>query len=94
VARGQRKRLSARMVEDEEYQLTYERCAGIDVAKASGVVCVRLPPQRDGGRRVSVIDTVAATVPAIAALARWLAGYGVQIVSMESTSDYVRSEGA
>lgn len=91
MARSQRKRkLSARVVEDEEYQLTYERCAGIDVAKASGVVCVRLPPQRPGGRRVSVIETVEATVPAIAALAPVLAGYGVQMVSMESTSDYWR----
>jgi hypothetical protein len=40
VARGQRKRkLSAKMVEDED-QLRYERCAGIDVAKASGVVAM------------------------------------------------------
>jgi transposase len=91
VARGQRKgKLSAKMVEDEEYQLTYERCAGIDVAKASGVVCVRLPPQREGGRRVSVTGTFAATVPAVLELAAWLAGYGVAMVSMESTSDYWR----
>jgi transposase len=91
VGRGQRKqKLSAKMVEDEEYQLTYERCAGIDVAKASGVVCVRLPPQREGGRRVSVTGTFAATVPAILELAAWLAGYGVGMVSMESTSDYWR----
>jgi transposase len=91
VARGQRKqKLSAKMVEDEDYQLTYQRCAGIDVAKASGVVCVRLPPQREGGRRVNVIETFAATVPAILELAAWLAGYGVQMVSMESTSDYWR----
>jgi transposase len=78
------------MVEDEDYQLSYERCAAVDVAKASGVVCVRLPPQREGGKRVSVITTVAATVPAILELAAWLTGYGVQMVSMESTSDYWR----
>jgi transposase len=91
VARGQRKRkLSAKMVEDEDYQLTYQRCAGIDVAKASGVVCVRLPPQREGGKRVAVTETFAATVPAILELAAWLAGYGVAMVSMESTSDYWR----
>jgi transposase len=89
VGRSGRK-LSAKMAGDEVYQLSYERCAGIDVAKASGVVCVRLPPQREGGRRVSVTETFAATVPAILELAAWLAGYGVQMVSMESTSDYWR----
>jgi hypothetical protein len=82
------------MVEDEEYQLRFERCAGIDVAKASGAVCTRLPPARDGGRRVSRRETVEATVAAIAALAVRLLADGVQMVSMESTSDYVRSEGA
>lgn len=83
-------RISAKMTEDEEYQLTYERCAAIDVAKASGVVCVRLPPQREGGRRVSVTETVQATVPEVAALAVRLLALGVQMVSMESTSDYWR----
>jgi transposase len=78
------------MVEDEEYQLRYERCAGIDVAKASGVVCVRLPPQRPGGRRVAVLETVEATVAAIAALAGRLLAHGAEMVSMESTSDYWR----
>jgi len=83
-------RLSARVVEDEDYQVRYERCAGIDVAKASGVACVRLPAVREGGKRVSVIETVQATVPAIAALAGRLAADGVAMVSMESTSDYWR----
>lgn len=41
-------RLSAGLVEDEEYQLRHERVAGIDIAKASAVVCTRLPPVRDG----------------------------------------------
>ena len=92
MARRQQKKrkLSAQVVEDEDYQLRYERCAGIDVAKASGVVCTRLPAQRDGGRRVAVTETVAATVPAIAALAGRLAAAGVELVSMESTSDYWR----
>jgi transposase len=92
VGRKQHKpaRISAKMVEDEEYQLIYQRCAAIDVAKASGVVCVRLPPQREGGRRVGVTQTVPATVAEVAALAARLAGQGVQMVSMESTSDYWR----
>jgi transposase len=90
MARGRQKRISAQMVEDEGYQLTYERCAGIDVAKASGVVCVRLPPQREGGKRAGLTQTVEATVPAIAALAGRLLDQDVQMVSMESTSDYWR----
>ena len=39
------KRMSARIVEDEDYQLRHDRVAGIDVAKASGMVCLRLPPE-------------------------------------------------
>ena len=38
-----RKKISARLVEDEEYQLRYERVAGIDVAKGKADVCTRLP---------------------------------------------------
>jgi transposase len=67
-----------------------ERCAAIDVAKASGVVCVRLPPQREGGRRAGVTETAGATVTEVAALAVRLLALGVQMVSMESTSDYWR----
>jgi transposase len=86
-----RRKVSAQLIEDEEYQVRYERVAGIDVAKASGVVCVRLPPAREGGRRVSRIETVAATTGAVAALAARLAGDGVQLVTLESTSDYWRT---
>ena len=48
-----RKRMSAQVVEDEDYQLRYEVVAGIDVAKESAVVCVRVPPAEGGstGRR-------------------------------------------
>jgi transposase len=82
--------MSARVVEDEDYQLTCERVAGIDVAKASGVVCVRLPPEPGKARRTSRIWEVTASVPEIEALAAELTAAGVQLVSMESTSDYWR----
>jgi transposase len=88
--RQQKAKLSAQLVEDEEYQLRHERVAGIDVAKASAVVCTRLPPVRDGGRRVSRVEEVTATVPEVAALAVRLLADGVQAVVMESTSDYWR----
>jgi transposase len=88
--KGKPARIGARLVEDEEYQLRYERAAGIDVAKASAVACVRLPPVREGGRRVWRTEDVEATVPAILALAARLLDDGIEMVSMESTSDYWR----
>jgi transposase len=77
-------------VEDEDYQLRYERVAGIDVAKAKADVCTRLPPAREGGRRVSRVETVAATAREVLALAGRLTADGVEVVVMESTSDYWR----
>lgn len=83
-------KIPARLVEDEEYQLRHERVAGIDVAKGSAVVCTRLPAVRDGGRRVSATEEVAAAVAAIMALAARLLAGGVELAVMESTSDYWR----
>ena len=95
AARKQKhRRMSAQVVEDEDYQLRYEVVAGIDVAKESAVVCVRLPPAEGRKHRTSHLQTVPATVPAIGELAAELKAAGVQMVSMEATSDYVRSEGA
>src|ERR1700722_6827378 len=85
-----RRQAPRELVEDEESEQVYERVAGIDVAKASGVVCTRLPPVRDGGRRVSRSEEVPATIGAISELAGRLLADGVQMVSMESTSDYWR----
>jgi transposase len=93
AARGSKpkaKRMSAQLVEDEDYQLRYERVAGIDVAKASGMVCVRLPPGEGKARRTSRTWEVAATVPGIAAVAAELKAAGVELVPVESTSDYWR----
>ena len=85
-----KKKIGAQLVEDEEYQLRYERVAGIDVAKGKADVCTRLPPAREGGRRMSRTEEVAATVAAVTALAARLLADGVDLVSMESTSDYWR----
>ena len=85
-----KKKVPAQLVEDEEYQLRHEKVAGIDVAKDSAVVCTRLPPARAGGRRRSRVEEVAATVTAVLALAAQLLADGVELVSMESTSDYWR----
>ena len=84
------KRMSAQVVEDEDYQLRYEIVAGIDVAKESAVVCVRMPPAAGRKHRTSHLQAVPATVPAIGELAAELTAAGVQMVSMEATSDYWR----
>ena len=89
-----KKKISAQLVEDEEYQLRYERVAGIDVGKGKADVCTRLPPAREGGRRMSRTEEVTSTVAEATALAERLLADGVELVSMESTSDYVRREGA
>jgi hypothetical protein len=38
-------------VRDEEYERVWDRVAAIDVAKASGVVCTRVPDEDRPGRR-------------------------------------------
>lgn len=91
AARKQKqKRMSAQVVEDEDYQLRYEVVAGVDVAKESAVVCVRMPPAAGRKHRTSHLQMVPATVPAITGLAAELKAQGVQMVSMEATSDYWR----
>jgi transposase len=78
------------VIDDQEHERVYERVAAVDVAKASGVVCLRGPhPARAGGRQ-SVVWTVPATMNAVAALGDQLAAAGVQKVTLESTSDYWR----
>ena len=84
------RKIPAQLVEDEDYQLRHERVAGIDIAKAKADVCTRLPAAREGGRRRSRIEEVTATVTAVMALAARLLADGVELVSMESTSDYWR----
>jgi transposase len=86
-----KKKIPAQLVEDEDYQLRYERVAGIDIAKAKGDVCTRLPAAREGGRRRSrVEEAVPARAADILALGARLLDDGVELVVMESTSDYWR----
>jgi len=90
MGRAGKAKTAAQLMEDEEYQLRHERVAGIDVAKAKGDVCTRLPPGEGRVRRRSRVEEVPATVPEIAALAGRLLDDGVELVSMESTGDYWR----
>ena len=90
MGRARARRIPAQLVEDEDYQLRHERVAGIDIAKAKADVCTRLPPARDGGRRASRVEEVPARAADICALAERLLADGVELVVMESTSDYWR----
>jgi len=77
-------------IEDEEHEQILERVCAIDVAKAPGKVCTRVPhPSRPGARRTRVWD-VDATTNAILELGEHLAGEGIEKVTLESTPDYWR----
>jgi transposase len=90
VGHARKKKVPAQLVEDEDYQLRHERVAGIDVAKAKADVCTRLPPAREGGRRRSRVEEVPATAREVLELGARLLADGVELVVMESTSDYWR----
>jgi transposase len=77
-------------VEDEEYERVYQRVAAVDVAKATGVVCTRVPGDEPGGRRKMHVWTVNATMNAVTELGDHLRCQGIEIVTLESTSDYWR----
>jgi transposase len=77
-------------IEDEDHEQAWERVAAVDVAKASGTVCTRVPHPSRAGRRLSKVWEVQATTGAITELAEQLAGLGIQQVTVESTSDYWR----
>ena len=75
---------------DEEFEQILERVAAVDVAKASGMVCTRVPhPERPGRRRTLVWEVPAAT-NAVLELAEHLARKRIQKITLEATSDYWR----
>jgi transposase len=77
-------------IEDEEHEQILERVAAVDVAKASGMVCTRVPdPARPGKRRTQVWQ-VDATTNAILELADHLVAARIEKVTLESASDYWR----
>ncbi len=79
------------VIPDEDHEVVYERVAAVDVAKASGVVCLRTPDPKRPGRHVNRIwDNVPATRARIAELGAGLLRHRVQMVTLESTSDYWR----
>jgi transposase len=83
-------KLKPQVIEDEAHERVFEKVAAVDVAKASGVVCTRAPhPSRPGARR-STVRTVQATMNAVRKLAGQLVRKGIELVTLESASDYWR----
>ena len=80
------------VIPDEDYEQILGRVCAVDVAKESGMVCTRLSGV--SGRRTSRVWQVPATTNAVSDLAAQLVDLGVEKVTVEATSDYVRHEGA
>jgi len=79
------------VIDDEEHERVYERVAAVDVAKDSGMVCTRTPHRSRPGARQSTVWTVKARMTSIRALGRQLKADGIEMVTLESTSeDYWR----
>ena len=72
-------------VTDEPVQVI-SRAAAIDVAKGSGMVCMRLPHESRAGRRTQKVWEVTATFAAVVALMDHLVCQGVERLVLESTS--------
>ena len=77
--------------EVEQAEELVARVAAIDIAKASGMVCTRLPQEGRPGRRVQRVWSVAATTNAILELGDHLVCQGVTRVVMEATGSYWKS---
>jgi len=77
-------------IDDEEHEQILERVAAVDVAKAAGMVCTRVPHEVRPGKRRTRVWPVDATTNAILELGEHLAREGIEKVTLESTSDYWR----
>lgn len=63
-----------------------ERCAGLDVHKATVTACLRYPGP--AGERAQVIQTFGTTTPGLLTLRDWLEAHRATHVAMESTGVY------
>jgi transposase len=77
-------------IEDEEHEQILDRVAAIDVAKAPGMVCTRVPHDVRPGRRRTRAWTVDAATNAVLELAGHLVAGRIEKVTLEATSGYWR----
>lgn len=78
------------VIPDEEAEQVLQRVAAIDVAKASGMVCIRVPDEARPGRRLTQVWQVDSMTNAIIELGDHLVCEQIEQVTLESTSDYWR----
>jgi transposase len=78
------------VIDDQEHERVHDRVAAVDVAKDTGMVCTRAPHPSRPGARQSTVWAVTARTGAIRALGAQLKDAGVELVTLESTSDYWR----
>ena len=83
-------KVKPQVIDDEQHERVYERVAAVDVAKDSGMVCTRTPHPSRPGARQSTVWTVKARMTVIRALGRQLKAGGIEMVTLEATSDYWR----
>jgi transposase len=76
-------------IPDEEHEQILERVAAVDVAKASGVVCARVPHPDRPGRRRTLVWELPATTNAVLELGEHLVRERVEKVAL-LTSMWVR----
>ena len=74
-------------VTSEENEEIVQRVAAIDVAKASGMVCTRIPHPSKPDRRLTKVWTLASTTNAIMELADHLAGQGIERIVIDRGVD-------
>ncbi len=77
-------------IDGDETEQVLSVAAAVDVAKASGMVCVRYPHPSIEGRRMSKVWEVDSTTNSILSLGQDLVALGAERVVVESTSDYWR----
>lgn len=77
------------VIDVEDPEEVVERVAAVDVAKASGKVCTRVPNPTTG-RRITKVWDVGTTTRAVMDLADELTHQRIERVVVESTSDYWR----
>jgi transposase len=78
--------MEPREIGDQGHERVFERVAAIDVAEASGMVCVRVPHEPKPGRRVSGVWEVPAATRAVTGLGDHLVCQGIEKVTVESAS--------
>lgn len=81
---------SPEVIEDDIDEQIIERVAAIDVAKATGMVCTRVPNDDEPGKRITSVWKVGATTNSIIELGDYLRCEQIRRVTLESTSDYWR----